>query len=311
MGLRACSPNRFNIYFAFTVHDDQLSNSELNQILNSVDSINEFGKTLHDVTKNDSKFDFLEAGLYTAIRERWSATECIKMMDAFCTVADQIYFENRGRFTGVFGVNVSFRLVRLFLQAFNKVDRADRLKLLLRLVQVTTARHFLIEVIQQIESSRGNGIQIISDEELSKVKQAIATAIESDAKEGVLFQDRDIWFLIKRWNKWGDVQSLKNFFDSILQNKELLTALLLELVSKGQSRSGRMIVSHDYEYIDPHRIPEFFRESFEQAIKNFENIKDVDSAISNALALYNCGKEAINNGEIPSDPVHTIRRLKK
>ncbi|MBI3231529.1 MAG: hypothetical protein HYZ51_00380 [Candidatus Doudnabacteria bacterium] len=236
--LLICSPERFNFYFQLGIPFGELSESQIDEVIGSLDSKETF-KAFILKLKEEKR---LRKVLTKLLRHRTDIDE------AKTKVALSVFWElekeiNDGR-EAVFDLDdVDTQVLRLAYHLLKQVSATNRKALLLDLIRecknIYTPVHLIAVLHQGIEKELQRGESaILTDEELKELEQTLVKKIRVATANGSLKDEKNVLLILYRWREWESETVVTNYIRDLVSTRNGLLTFLKSSVTKVLSTAG-------------------------------------------------------------------------
>jgi len=291
--MRVCHPSNFDKYFQFSIPSDELSNSDLQEMLGLTDDADRFSSFIRSLKERGI--------LKNALSQFESFTNLIPLpnghsyIKGILDIGDQVDHESVG-FT-IFSSNThAVRLVVWFLRRID--DLEDRGKLLLESFKESSGISIVEHILQGDENRRekSDANQILRDEEFELLKEEFVNKLGhmSENNSVELLSNEHLVSFLYRWKRWGDESKVIDWLKLQVQTVEGCISLLKGFVGKSSSQAMgdyvvKITVSIKLENI----------ENFLEIAPIQERLREVDESKfdSDAREALNAFQEAIEKRE--------------
>lgn len=291
--MRICHSSNFDKYFQFSISDDELSNSELREML-----------SLTSDSEKLSSFILLlkERGIIQnalAQFESFNAEVPLKngyhYIKGLLDIGDKIDHESIG-FTMFSSNTYVFRLVFWFLKRIKNIE--ERSKILLKCFQDSDGISIVESILQSDENHRNKSDNdiLLSDNEFTTLKQEFVRKLDqmADHNPDKLMNHEHLVSFLYRWKRWGNEKKVVSWLQAQTEAIEGCIKLLKAFVSKASSQNTGDYVAKISYYIKLESIENFI--NIEPIIEKVSsiNIENLESKAQEAIEAFN---KAIENRE--------------
>lgn len=268
--MRVCHPSNFDKYFQFCIPSGELSNSDLQEMLN--------------LTDNSAKF----SSFILALKERGILKNALSQFESFTDeiplensysyikgildVGDLVDHESTG-FTMLSSNMYAQRLIIWFLRRIE--DQEKRGQILLESFKVSNGISIVEHILQGEENCREklDSDQIFRDEEFESLKVEFVRKLDdmSENNSDELLSHEHLVSFLYRWKRWGDENKVIDWLKLQIQTAEGCITLLKSFARKSSSQGIGDYVVKITTYIKLENI-----ENFLEIAPIQEKLREVD-----------------------------------
>ncbi|WP_438833890.1 KAP family P-loop NTPase fold protein [Aeromonas oralensis] len=229
--MRVCHPSNFDKYFQFTLPSKELSNSELQEMIeltNDADKFSAFILSLQDrgILKN-------ALAQFEAFTDEIPLGNARTYIKGILDVGDLIDHKTTG-FT-LFSSNIhAARLVIWFLKRINTLE--ERGKILLGCFSSSNGMSIVEHVLQDDENrrERSDVDQLLADSEFQQLKDLFVQKLDdlSIQHPEQLLANEHLHSFLYRWVRWGNERKIKSWLNNQIQDVNGCINLLKRFVAK-------------------------------------------------------------------------------
>lgn len=233
--LRICSTELFDRYFILDVPEGELSQFEIDKLLNAMNDKDAFAQLLEEYLKN-GRIKKVLARLedYTDILSLdYAQNIIIPLFD----ISDKLPEET----VGFLGIGSDMHIMRIIYHYLKRVD--DKVKRSSIFKEAIKNSEGLFGCVEEV-STEIRGIEkksdydrIILEEEVDEFKKLCVEKIRKFYREGKLNKHRKLAYIIYGWRRWGNEDEVKNFISDLVSTDEGLVSLVKAFLSQSQSLS--------------------------------------------------------------------------
>jgi predicted KAP-like P-loop ATPase len=235
---RICSEKRFGNYFYLSLAEGEISQSEMNTIIEASDNLGRL-KTILDNLLQDGRIrrclERLPEFIDTIPNEHIE-----NFVLAFYNIADKIPKERKSDID--FGVEME--LVRLGYHLIKKLPPSERYAIAANIItkseSLETVVHFTS--IEESEHDKNKDELLLTSEETVKLIKIAVAKIKEYVESGKLSTSPGLAYILYRWKRWGAEDEVKRYIDQLVQKPPGIVSLIegfcaRTISSKKQKRS--------------------------------------------------------------------------
>ena len=275
--LRACSPDKFPIYFRFAIGSDSISKAEINALLEVAGDSKAFGELLlkyADQIRSDgsSRVRAILEHLQDYTTKDIHKEDIPAIISTFFYIGDSLLLkcDERG---GIFDVGNDIRISRLIYQLLRRIDEATRFEIISSAIESGSAIALITyeTVIWGQEHGKfgndeANPVEdrTFTAEHLNVLEKLAVAKITEAAEDGSLLPSPNLVGIIYAWHIWtGSYDQVREWANEIIATDDGLISFVEQFgsVRKSQGLSD-LTVREKYRldpkwlepYIDPNEI---------------------------------------------------------
>ncbi|MEN6343427.1 MAG: P-loop NTPase fold protein [Methanospirillum sp.] len=301
---RVCSKEKFPIYFRWSLPEGGISSKEFDSILKDAGDPVAFGNRLR-VLKSQKRLTGeprLDEFLYhlDANLDQIPLKEIPSVLQAFAQVGDTILpvIEESGKYSWAWK-NSSF-FGQIFIDITRKVNRSERLPLLIGVVSTGNALLLLSEITSAIGRQQGwykkNKVSedecLLTEEQFEEFKFVFVKRVQRAADEGSLIGNIGLFQILQAWNEASpsSIESIRQWAKVSVQDPNNLVRFIdgfyLPQVSSDPSLTQYDLASELlWKIIDPTHIQEKVL-NLPESISISDHQRDALKAFSRAYGEY-------------------------
>lgn len=236
--LRICSPERFNFYFQLGIPFGELSESQINEVVESLTTPETF-KELILKFKEEKR---LRKVLTKLLRRRDNLDE--PKIKTALSVLWELEKQINDEREAVFDLDdINTQVLRFGYQTLKQLPPTNRKPLLADLVSECPNIYYpvhLIAVLRQgleKEIQRGEGATL-TDGELKEIEQILVGKIKTAAANHTLKDEKGLILILYRWREWESFDVVSTYIRGLISTRKGLLTFLKSFVSKVLSSAG-------------------------------------------------------------------------
>ncbi len=286
--LRICSPEKFEIYFRLSINEDEISQSEINNILSSVNNPELFTEELLKLNENGKIIEFLE--LLEDYTQDIHEDNIENVISVLMDIGDLFPDIKKGMFDIGTPMRVS-RVIHQLLQRFN--DFEDRFKILE--YSMVKSKNSLFTIVQKVaiedqvhgkyglaKNPSPKGRWTVDSEQLIKLEKIAIGKIHEWAKSGHLAKHEHFVEILFDWKRWEPEETI-TFVNKMIDTDEGLIKFLTHFLDRSTSFTLTDKVSNSFWTMNIENIESFVKsDELEPKIRNitsssnFEELEDIN-----------------------------------
>lgn len=283
--MRICYPSNFDKYFQFAIPSDELSNSELQEMLSLTADSDRFSSFILSLKERDILVNALSQ--FEAFIDEIPLGNGSSYVKGILDVGDHIDAQSMG-FMTFSATKHAEMLISGFLQRIHSEE--ERGKLLLECFRISEGLSVIEYILQSEESYRerlGTGYTLRDDEfEALKVEFVKRLDEMSINSPNDLLSNEHLVFFLRRWKHWGDEIIVTDWLKSQIQTVEGCIALLKRFVGKSSSYLSDSHIVKITTYIKLEDIENFLEISpIQEKVKDL-NTDNLDPESQEALEAF-------------------------
>lgn len=289
--LRICHPDYFDKYFQFSIPTGKVSNSDLQELIKSSSSVDDFKVKLTSLKQRGL--------LKNALAQLEPRVEDIPIdnaeyfIKALLDVGDQVDHQTIG-FADFSSYIRMVRLVVWFLRRYKNLQK--RGEILLKCFEKSDGLS-IVEHILQADANRkekNDSEELLSDVEFEKLKEEFVKKLNDFSKNNptYLMTNSHLASFLYRWTRWGDKDYVLTWLDTQLESQDGCINFLKAFLSKSSSQVMGDYVAKIENKINLDSIEEFVDiEKIKRSLKNID-VEKLDNDAKEAVIAF---KIAIEN----------------
>ncbi len=231
--LRICSTELFDRYFILDVPEGELSQFEIDKLLNAMSDKNTFAQLLEEHLKNGRiKKVLSRLEDYTdSLNLDYAQNIIIPLIDISDKLPEEI--------VGFLDTGSDMHIMRIIYHYLKRVDdKARRSAILKEAIKNSEGLFACVEKIsieiQGIEKKSGHE-RIILEEDVDEFKNLCVEKIRKFYRDGKLNKHRKLGYIIYDWIKWGSKEEVEKFVSELVSTDEGLVSFVKAFLSQGSS----------------------------------------------------------------------------
>jgi predicted KAP-like P-loop ATPase len=234
--LRICSPERFNFYFQLGIPFGEISESEIDGVVESMANQDDF-KTLILQFKEERR---LRKVLGKLLRHRESLGE--EKLKTALAVLWELEKQIDDEREAVFDLDdTDTQIRRLAYHTLKELPGPNRNPLLAELIRgcpnIFFPAHFLVELRRDLEK-QGAETAILSDNDLKELEEILLGKIRTAAENSSLKNEKHLVGLLYRWRAWESAEAVTEYVRGLISSRVGLLTFLKAFVSRVLSTGG-------------------------------------------------------------------------
>lgn len=239
-----CSENYFDAYFSLGVPKGEMSTSDVNAVIDSMPIQSKFSGILDEYLNGKKDIDLRK--LLTTLLENVDrfpkdedgakslALALLDISDALLDIKTKEMFD--------FGADMDLqRLLYFYLKNLNDSSLAG--KIMRYAIKETKSLYGAVNFVSLNDRrQRGSATRspewVMSEADAKLLEQECLEKIARAEKDGSLKDNKQLPFLLFRWQEWGDKQDVKSFIEALKTSNSELVKLLTKFKSITKSSSG-------------------------------------------------------------------------
>ncbi len=293
--MRICYPSNFDKYFQFRIPSDELSNSELQEMLSLTADSDRFSSFILSLKERDILVNALSQ--FEAFIDEILLKNGGSYVKGILDVGDHIDAQSMG-FMTFSATKHAEMLISGFLQRID--NQEDRGKLLLDCFKISEGLSVIQHILQSDENCRerlGTGCTL-RDNEFEALKVEFVKRLDemSVNSPNDLLSNQHLVSLLYRWKRWGNENIVTDWLKLQTQTVEGCITLLKNFVSKSSSHSLDSHIVKTATYIKLENIEDFLEISpIREKVKDL-NADNLDPESREALEAFQNALEKREQG---------------
>ncbi|MCA9385937.1 hypothetical protein KC717_04790, partial [Candidatus Dojkabacteria bacterium] len=237
--LRICSTNNFDSYFTLIPggDEDELSQFEIEEILNKADSVDGFEQILREyIEKKKIRKVLQRMQDFTDDQSRISQEHANNVVQALFNISDDLPEEKVGMWD--FGIDMD--LMRIIYQLFKREeDKNKNFKVLKKAITLSKGLFGPVQGIS-LESSRkkegkGSDEFVVPEDKIEELQRLCLEKINgTDIND--LLKNKNLLYILYRWKEWDNKDNVKVFIEKIENDNQKLISLVVKFISESRSQ---------------------------------------------------------------------------
>ncbi|MFA6427834.1 MAG: P-loop NTPase fold protein [Candidatus Magasanikbacteria bacterium] len=236
--LRICSPDRFNFYFQLGIPYGEISESEVDEIVTSLNKYVLFKEKILQLSQEKRLRKILAKLLLR--RDRLNKEEIKMALLVLWDAEKEIDDEPQA----VFDLDdVATQILRLGFNFLKVTPKEERTQILIdtvsKCVNIYHATH-LVAVLRQTLQDKGAGYDdaLLDDNQLKEIENILLERIKTLAQNKYLEKEKNLVAFLYRWKEWGGPEEVKKYISQLTSTETGLLSFLKSFVSKVLSTNG-------------------------------------------------------------------------
>lgn len=293
--MRICYPSNFDKYFQFAIPSDELSNSELQEMLSLTADSDRFSSFILSLKERDILVNALSQ--FEAFIDEIPLGNGSSYVKGILDVGDHIDAQSMG-FMTFSATKHAEMLISGFLQRIDSQE--ERGKLLLECFRISEGLSVIEHMLQSEENYRerfDTGCTLRDDDfEALKVEFVKRLDEMSINSPNDLLSNEHLVSFLYRWKRWGNESIVTDWLKSQIQTVEGCITLLKNFVSKSSSHSLDSHIVKTATYIKLENIEDFLEISpIREKVKDL-NADNLDPESREALEAFQNALEKREQG---------------
>lgn len=242
---RICHPDIFSRYFQLQTSQEEISFSEIESVISTMDGLDEFLSILRNYEEN-GRLSYLLSALDnygTSIPQGKGSVLVTGLFDLSDNIVDGV---------GVwFGPESSIR--RIIYQYLKRLpSEVDRINILRELLNKTHGISMPIRIVYTLLGREENP-PLFSNERLEEFKKQTVTMIRQRSASGRLTEVGHFLIVLYRWRDWGNEGEVKTWVSEQLKNRSTWLSLVRSFRTstiRSTAESSITLVYLDYKAIE-------------------------------------------------------------
>ena len=287
--LRVCATNNFDSYFTLIPggNEDELSQFEIEEILNRTDSAENFEQILREyIEKKKIRKVLQRIQDFTSDQSRISQDNAKNVVKALFNISDDLPEEKVGMWD--FGVDMD--LMRIIYQLLKReADKNKNFEVLKGAIPHSKGLFGPVQKVSLESSRKGKGKDsdefMVPEDKIEELQKLCLEKINGTNIDGLL-KHKNLLYILYRWKEWDKEDKWKEFVKKIENDDQKLLAFITKFISESRSQTignygVRVIKKFNYK-----SLSDFL--NLDQIKTKLEGIKKQNSE------QYNGNKEAID-----------------
>lgn len=314
--LRACSPDKFPIYFQFAVSADSISKMEIDAVLDSAEDSGKFGEMLlmharqirsDGISKIRAILEYLQDYTEKDIREQ----NISPIISALFCIGDQLLLKSDEPL-GILDFGNDIRISRLIHQLLHRLSEQTRFEVAFAAIQEGSAIYVIVHETAIWGQEHGKlgrekpypeERRTFTSEHLKTIEDLVVDKIEEAAEDGSLISAPSLIRILYSWIEWtGSDKEAKAFVNNIIAADEGLLSLLVHFGSIRRIQGfGDLAVRKIYR-LDPKWLEPFIDPSeVVDRIRKIKDEPDIDPGKMQAILQFLHEYDLRMEGKNPED----------
>ena len=247
--LRICSPDRFQIYFRFSLPEGKISNDEMKTILDLTGDVEAFSEKLIYFSHQKRPYD--DSTKVSEVLERLLdyAKKDIpyehigSVIKVIFKVGDKLLLkEDEGK--GLWGFGNDMRMGQIFFELLRRLkNQGERYEILKEAISEGNAISMIVSEVETLgqqhgkydSSKRAEDEWFINSQQLAELEKIALKKIKESASKGKLIKISRAIQIFHRWRDWGNVDEVKKYIAEVISSDEGLVDYLSLYLSQVSS----------------------------------------------------------------------------
>ncbi len=323
---RICSPERFPIYFAFSLPSGEFSTQEIKALLSAAKDPNEFGhilprlsaEILPDGTSRarsmlDRIQDYTEKDIERAHIPNVVAA-LLEVGDLLCRDEDR-----RGE---IFDIGNDLRIARVLHQVLMRLEEPERFRIFSDAARKGAAVGIIMQEVAIFGQEFGKhgakepvpeSGRTFAAEHLQELERTALARVRAAGADGSLINVSSLLPLMNEWREMGGTEEVSSWVQAQISNDQGLVKILTGALCRGTThgmtdRVGRTFYQLDPEWFKPFFDPSTVIDRCRNALNNCPSLSEKETL---ALKEFVHEFEVRQAGGNPQDPLAKILPSKK
>lgn len=236
---RICADERFGFYFQLGIPEGAVSESEIVNLIKTLDSEKNFSDNILRFSKENKLRPILSKILDRI--DKLSEDQIKILILAFWNLEKEIDEERTIMFDfDEVDTQVSRIVYQSLLRVIPKDKRVDFVKEIVEKSKTIYYPTKFISLLIDINKKYGDQSDqnILTAEELEKIKPLLIKRINDMSSNGSLPKEEHFVFILYRWKEWEGEEKIKKYIEGLIKEKTGLLALLRGFVGRVLSTAG-------------------------------------------------------------------------
>ncbi len=235
--LRVCHPNVFDKYFHLTIPEGDISQAELDTILNFVGHRDALVKEFAALKQRNLLGVMLER--LEAYKQKIDIIHALPFVTALFDIGDELP-EAQPSFYSLGPESHLRRILFWYLMQEKNVEKRETI--LIHASQASSGIYLLMETVSLEQDKRFREKQpekylVQDDQSLEKLKSICLKKIEVASTSNVLKDHPKLIYILYQWLKWGKEDQVKAWVKALVQTSSGALSFLASILNKGTSQS--------------------------------------------------------------------------
>lgn len=268
--LRVCSPDIFPIYFAFSIPENIITNSELISILSLVDDTQKFMRKLKELSTiklsdGSTKIRLLLDQLEDYVEEKIQLDSIPKIIDTFFEIGDELIIPEDEVYEFMYPIGNDMRIIRIVSRLLKRLDENSRFDLLKSNYKKTDSISILVMLYIVIAQQHGKfGVpderpeheRLINLEFSEKLGEILLKRIRNFCSSGNLLETPKIKDVIHTWKNLAGNEEVKEWILTVLKEDKGFIRLIEASISSNFSFLATNVLPSikykpDFRWLEP------------------------------------------------------------
>ncbi|EJG08031.1 KAP P-loop domain protein [Methanofollis liminatans DSM 4140] len=298
--LRVCTSEHFDTYFRLSLSQGQMSQTEIQSILECIDKPEVFEQTLINLNRQKQRNGlsnlsyFLECLLDHAALDILEGAAIPSIISTFFKVGDDLLCleDDEQRFS-IYGNDD--RILRIVWRLFDRLDEAKHFSLLEDAIRRGDSISLIVKLITIYGRQHGkygtneetDGERIISLEHLRVLEELTLEKIRQASQEGSLIDTPLLWRVLFFWKENRHDGEVRSWVEETTRNDDKLLLFLDQFISATFTQSADDVISEQHWILASKSISAFI---------NLDELKGrVQNLIESKIDLTERQREALTN----------------
>lgn len=269
--LRICSPEKFPVYFRFSIPQGSISHSELMAILGMASDEHAFSEKLLELSREirpdgTTRVRVLLDEMVDYTKNEIPVHSIPHIVRTFLNIGDEINLRADER-SGFFEIGNDTRIMRLLYQILQRLDEAQRFEVLKTGAQTGRALATIAREIGYLDEQHGRfgsptdessqEEQLVTEEHLTILKGVTLQRIRNVARNHELLSVAKLPRVLRLWKEWADIEEVKEWVREIIVEDRRFVRFLQSFSWIQSSCSGPDLISRTQLRLDPESLRPF------------------------------------------------------
>ncbi len=235
--LRVCAPGIFDRYFQFAIPRGELSQADLDRILDNAGDRNELVEIFDSLRERGLLADALDR--LEAYKQKLDLANAKPFVTALFDIGDTLPEGKEGWFVTEPGMH-AVRIIHWYLKT--DPDKGHRAEILEAAIRDTRGLYLPVMKVS-IESDGQGGRKdvdafLVENSRVRPLQVLCLTKIQAAAKDGRLAGHTKMLYILYRWKEWADPEEARRWVDELTKEPKGLVAFLGACTQKIRTAGG-------------------------------------------------------------------------
>lgn len=232
---RVCSEDRFGNYFYLSLPEGEISQQEMDVIVNSSGNPEKLKAILENLLKENRIRRCLER--LPEFIDKVPSKNVYTFVLAFFNISDSISRQREGDLD--FGPEI--QVARLAYHLIKKLDIKDRANTLEKLIKNSMSIDAPVRFVSIQKDSQKDTTKekLIEDSDVEKLIEAALDKIKDFSKTGQLKEVPGFAYLLYRWKHWEKIEEPKRYIEELIKTPKGIASLLKGFTAQSISNGKR------------------------------------------------------------------------